>query len=93
METTLDFLDRLKAAHDDCSDYRAAQILGISKNTVYSWKEGHVMSDKTGITLAEIMDISPGYVLACLHAESSKDDRSSQVWAEIAKTLSANIAA
>lgn len=90
METTLDFLERLKAKYDGASDYRAAQLLGVTKSAVYSWRHrGKHMGDDTAVKMAELLDLHPAYVMACTSAERSESDKTISVWQQVASQYAA----
>lgn len=90
METTIDFLERLKAKHDGATDYRIHKILGISKSTVSGWRTGrYTMDDDAALLIARELDLHPGYVLACAHAERSKSKETAAAWQDIANNFAA----
>lgn len=79
--TTLELLTALKAANGGASDYRIAQILGVSKQNVSAWKNGKAtMSDPVAIHAAELLGLDPVTVLLDLHIEREREDATSRVW-------------
>lgn len=84
---TLELLTRYKAHHGDITDYRAAKLLGVKHQTVYTWKSGGSMSDETGIKVAKELGLDPAKVVIDLHIEREKGDATSQVWRDIGKRL------
>jgi len=69
MITTIDILEKIRELNR-WSDYRAAKELGISPNTVSSWRRrGSVMNDEIGVKAAEILGLEEKFILMCLQAE------------------------
>ena len=90
METTINFLERLEAKHDGCSDYRAAKLLGISATTISTWRRGiGGMGDKTAVKMAELLGEHPAYVMACIHAEKDDTPQTHKVWEQVAAQYAA----
>jgi hypothetical protein len=88
MITTLDLLELVKKTYENCSDYRAAQLLEISRQTPSTWiHRGSVMDDKTAIKAALLCNLDPEYVLACIAAERAKDSDAFPHWEHIAGRL------
>lgn len=85
--TTLELLTAYKAHHGGITDYRAAKLLGIRSQTIYTWKAGGSMSDETGIRIAEELGLDPAKVVIDLHIERDKGDAASQVWQSIRDRL------
>lgn len=92
METTIDFLERLKAKYGGITDYRAHQVLGIPKSTVSAWRTGRTtMSDETALLFAKELDIHPAYVIACAHAERCKNPETVKIWEQIRNQFAASV--
>ncbi|OLO11412.1 hypothetical protein BTW10_10005 [Chromohalobacter japonicus] len=86
--TTIDLLERLKAAHGGASYYKIAQILGVKSQTVYHWKNGHgTMSDEAGIKVAEALGLDPVKVVVDLHIEREEGNVTSPVWKALGRRL------
>jgi len=84
LETSQELLNRLRALHGS-SWYGLAALLHTHKNTVYNWKGGHTVVDRRfAPRIAELLEESPEYVLACLEAEREHDDQVLKVWHRIA---------
>jgi len=82
LETSQELLERIRAKYD-LSWYGLIDLLQVHKNTVYSWKANHTTVDKRYVVrIAELLDESPHYVLACLEAERDPDHEN--LWKEIA---------
>lgn len=85
MLTTLDLLDEIEKTHGGCTDYRAAQLLQVTRATLSQWRRrGTVMDDETAIKAADLLDLNPEYVVACIHAERVKNRASYHLLARIA---------
>lgn len=93
METTSDFLERLRTRLDagsGCSDYKLAKVLQVSTGGMTNYlKHGRSMDDDVAVRLAELLELNPGYVVACCHAERSKSVKVSKVWQNIAAQYAA----
>lgn len=94
MLTTLELLDRIEKANGNCTDYRAAQLLGVTRAAISQWrKRGVVMNDETAIKAADLLNMNPEYVVQCVHAERVKDCPSYHLLARIANRLDLRAAA
>jgi len=86
---TIDFLDQLKAVHNLPSDYAISQRLGLSRQQVSKYRSGReAMSDEIALEVASMLDIDPGYVVACMHAERARDAGVRSVWEHVADKMS-----
>lgn len=84
---TVDFLDAIRRRYD-CSDYKAAQLLGIGRGTASSYRRGRTaFSDAIAIRAAELLDLDPGYVLAAIAAERTPVDSARIAWEKAARRL------
>lgn len=84
MNTTLEFLDALKARHSVQSDYATAKLLGVTQQCVSTWRNKRsFFDDSTAIQVGKLLEIDPAYVVACVHAERAKKDEEKAVWREI----------
>lgn len=86
---TVDFLDAIKARHNLTSDYAAAAKLGVTRQMVSAYRAGKTFGDDMALKTAELLDMPPGYVLACVHAERTADAATRKVWDSIARTMKA----
>jgi plasmid maintenance system antidote protein VapI len=90
LETSQELLERIRAKYD-LSWYGLIDLMQVHKNTVYSWKANHTTVDKRYVLrIAELLDDSPHYVLACLEAERDPDH--AKLWKEIAAKFRSNAA-
>lgn len=82
MKTTLEFIAAVKAKHGIESDYAAAKLLGVTRTTLSHYRNGKgLLGDDAALKVAELLEIEPGYVLACIAAERSKNERVKAAWA------------
>lgn len=97
MITTNDVLDRVKAVQGITSEYRLCRVVGVTDQTLARWRKGLAPSDEYAAKLANLARLDPGFVVASLAAERSKDPTISAVFADIARRLQlldvANLAA
>lgn len=88
MQTTIVFLDAVKAKTGARSDYALSKILGITASEVSKLRlKKSFLGDSTAIKVAKLLDIDPAIVVACSHAERAKRADEKQVWQHIAKAL------
>lgn len=86
MSATIELLERLKAANDGASDYRAAKILDIKPATISKWRHrGSQMDDPIALRIAGMLGLSPLQVLAKIHAEKAKDEELKKFWASVSQ--------
>lgn len=65
MQTTVDFLDALRARLGLTSDYQLHQLLGVSRAHISHYRHGRdVLSDDMAVKVAELLDNQPG-IRAC----------------------------
>lgn len=92
--TTIQFLDALKARHDLPSDYAARKILDVSKATISNYRVGKTFfDDDVALKVAALLELDPGYVLACIHEERTKRPQVKEAWHKVAQALSPLFAA
>ncbi len=92
MQTTMDLLDELSAKHGDASDYRLAKILKVTKSAVSRYRGGGAFfSDEIAMRVAADLNLEPGYVLACVHAERAKQPAIKAVWEDLAIRVAAAV--
>ena len=86
METTRDFMERLRARNGGCSNYHLAKILQISDSCLVRYtKDGKSMADSVALKVADQLGIDPAYVFACMAAERANDVESTRIWERIAE--------
>ena len=88
MMTTVEFLDAIKAHHGLASDYKLGMVLELSDSAVGHYRKGRArFDDRTALKVAELLEIEPAYVMACVHAERSLsmgNPELADVWAMVA---------
>lgn len=88
MNTTLDFLDAVKAKHGIPSDYALAPVLGVTRSAVSKYRNKlDYLSDEKALLVANLLEINSGIVLAAVHAERSKSDQEKAAWTSIWEKL------
>jgi len=88
MQTTADFIEALKAKHGLKSNYAVAKFLNQTDTAVARWSKGHVtFSDEMAMHMAELLDLDPAYVVACVHAERASSAETKSLWERIAANM------
>lgn len=71
---TIEFIDTLKSRYNLPSDYAAAKKLGISKQQVSKIRNnGTTLDDCSAFKIAELLDLQPAYVVACMNLERAEN--------------------
>jgi len=84
-KTTADFIADLKAKHGLRSNYAVAKFLKQTDTAVARWAHGKgSFSDETAMHIADLLDLDPAYVVACVHAERAKRTEEKKLWEHIA---------
>lgn len=77
-------LDELKLAMGVESDYRAADILGVTRSTVSKWRQGKGgMSEETALRAAHLIGYDPAYVLLRIQLEQAQTMGARNVLADL----------
>ena len=88
MQNTVDFIDAIKARLSLPSDYAVAKVLEIKPQSIYSYRaKREFFGAVTAIKAAGILDLPPGYILACVAAEREKRPQVRRAWEKAAKAL------
>jgi transcriptional regulator with XRE-family HTH domain len=88
MQTTIELLDTLRKARGLTSDYQLAQLLGTTRQRISNYRTGtNTLGDDMALQVAELLKISPDYVLACMAAERAKGKDAKREWARLARKL------
>ena len=88
MNTTIEFLDALKAKTGAGSDYQLHKILGVTRSGISSYRCGRsYFDDEVCLKVASILEISPALVFAAVHAERAKSEPEKAVWKSIFEKL------
>lgn len=81
METLNDFIEMIRAKYPETRKNNAAlaKVLGVSRQAVHQYFSGYgrskINNDVVGYNIAEALGLDPAYVIPCLTAERSNDDR------------------
>jgi hypothetical protein len=85
METGVDFLERLRVAVPPHTAYRVATVLDVPKVRVNQWRAGRGnVTVSLALPIAELLGISPAYVLACLCHERAYHKQDMELLARLA---------
>lgn len=88
MQTTNDLLDAVKSRYGLASDYALAKKIGMSRERISKYRHtGGALADENAVLVAELLDLPPGYVLACAAFERAKSDVSRSAWSHAADVL------
>ncbi|WP_333609166.1 helix-turn-helix domain-containing protein [Arsukibacterium sp.] len=80
MQTT-DFLNDLKAVYGLTSDYQLAKKLSVNTSTIGNYRSGRsYLSDEMALKVADLLEIDPLIVMACVHAERYMKQGSAEVF-------------
>ena len=95
MKTTVEFLNAVMQKHGIKSDNQLSIFLGCTRSAISGYRHKKTfLDDRLALKVADSLEIEPGYVLACIAAERSKDERVKKAWAWWAdhKSLAAALA-
>jgi hypothetical protein len=93
MKTPAEFLDLIRARYSLPSDYAVAQLLGVNRQLVSKWRQGHGgMGDDHALRVAQLLELDVGHVLARLYAERAPSDETRSVWLDLARRLGPAVA-
>jgi len=88
MKNTVEFLDAVKKKHGLTSDYQLAGKLGLSRAAISRFQQGKdFLGDETAIKVADLLDLDPSYVAACIHSERAKQPAVKAMWKHTAEML------
>lgn len=94
METTRELLERARLRCTPPSYYRLAKVLGVSQQRSSQWKSGRdTFSDEIAVKVAQLLEIEPAYVLACVQAERTQSDEARRAWEMLAGLVAAVVLA
>lgn len=90
MSVSIDLLEALKASQGVCSDYKAAQLLGVAQQTIGKYKHGTIpLSAEKVIIACELAGFDPIEWLFKLHAERAKCTAEKDIWNNLLHRLAA----
>lgn len=80
MSLTIELLDALKASQNNCSDYRAAKLLGVSQPTMSKYRNRDLPLSPEKVLLAcEIAGLDAVDWLLRLYRERARCDKEKEV--------------
>jgi len=86
MNTTNEVIDRIKSEHHLPSDYAAAKLLGVSKQSMSKYRNNkNQFSDDVAYRAAELAKLSPFKVIASLQSERKNQQSNKEIWSEMEK--------
>lgn len=81
MKTTADFLDALRVKLNLPSDGQLADYLGMHRQHISRYRTlGGTFDDETSIRIAEILEVKPAFVMACMHYQRAKNPKVRDAW-------------
>lgn len=90
---TNDFLDAIRLRHGLRSDYMVAKLLDVPTQSVSQWRGGRkTLGDDACMKVAELLELRPEYVLACVAAERARSEAVREAWERAAAALAACLA-
>lgn len=87
---TWDYLERLRAANDNCSDYRLFKILEIAQSAMTRYRAGREMDDDVAIRVAKLLGLPPMRVVADVKAARAEAEGQTVLvdfWREAARAV------
>lgn len=92
MTTTIELLDAAKQAAGCTSDYQLAKKMGLTVQTISTWRRGKgTFDDSNAAKIAEILHREPGEIMALCQAERAKDTANRGRWLRVAALLAAAV--
>lgn len=86
--TARQLLELLRANLGGVSDYRLAKVLGMSQQALsYLMVRDASLSDENALTLAELLELPPSYVIICMHLQRAKDAGTREAWQDAASKV------
>jgi transcriptional regulator with XRE-family HTH domain len=88
---TVDWLAECKQKFGVESDYALAKRLGVSQQTISSYRTGRSrLDDDMALTVAEALGVNPMRVIADANAERAKTEEQKARWLAVAEKYSAS---
>lgn len=88
MRTTNDFLDGIMQKHGLTTDYQLHKLLGVTKQTIYRYRANRGSFDEdVAIRAANLLEIDPMYVLACVAGERTRHESARELWLKFAEKM------
>lgn len=81
MKNTADFLDAMRVKLELPSDGKLADYLGMHRQHISRYRTlGHTFDDETCIRVADILEVKPAFVMACMHYQRAKNPKVKDAW-------------
>ena len=78
----------MKAKHGLPSDYALAQKLDLTRSSISKFRVGKdCLGEETACKVAELLNLEPGYVMACIASERAKKPEVKAAWKHTAEVL------
>ena len=88
METTADFLDHLKSRLVCRNDAELAGRMGWKPAQISRYRRlQSTFSDETALRVAELCDVKPEFIVACMKAQQSKHPETRSAWQRVAEQI------
>ena len=79
------FLNAVKSRHNIKSDYKLAQVLGLTHSAISNYRSGRSSFDSTtSAKIAELLSLPPLEVIAAIEMERAKSDELRKFWSRYA---------
>lgn len=92
MKSSINFLDAIKQKYSLTSDGQLARMLNVTSASISSLRQGKsYLGEDSCIKVAELLRISPEFVMSCANAERAKNDKVRLVWERLASRLEAGL--
>ena len=95
METsaTKKYLEIIRKQYGNCSDYRIAQLLKVSRSCVSRWSKGNgTIGDEPAARLADLCGLDPVEVLTEIYIERSPSETTREYFQEVLKRTACALA-
>lgn len=93
MNTTQTYLTKLQAKYDGASQYKAANILGVSHQAITNYKKGYrQMNEEVATKMAHELGLDPVKMYAEVRTETAESPETRHFWGrilEMSKTMPA----
>lgn len=88
MHTTIELIEAAKEKLGFASDGQLARRLDLSRSAISCYRNKSVtLDDSTAEKIAEILEMPPEYVVACMHAERARGTPQRALWERMAKRM------
>lgn len=86
MKTTADFLDALRVKLEVPSDYALGTKMQMHRQQMSRYRTlNSTFDDAMSLRVAEILELEPAFVVACMHHQRAKEPAEKTLWQNIAE--------